>query len=46
MNVSENKVLMKIFVPKSEEEKESWRKLHNKELHHFQYSINVVRAVK
>jgi hypothetical protein len=37
---------MKIFGPKIEEEKESWRKLHNKELHNFQSSINVVRAVK
>jgi hypothetical protein len=43
--VFENKVLRKIFGPKSEEDG-SWRKLHNDELHILYYSQNIVRVIK
>jgi hypothetical protein len=41
----ENRVLRKIFGPKREEE-ESWRKLHNDELHSLYSSPNIVRVIK
>jgi hypothetical protein len=40
--VFENRMLRKIFGPKREED-ESWRKLHNDELHNLYSSPNVVR---
>jgi hypothetical protein len=45
LRVSENRVLRKIFVPKREED-ESWRKLHNDELHNLYSSPNTVRVIK
>jgi hypothetical protein len=41
----ENRVLRKIFGPKREED-ESWRKLHNDELHDLYSSLNIVRVIK
>jgi hypothetical protein len=41
----ENRVLRRIFGPKREEE-ESWRKLHNYELHSPYSSPNIVRVIK
>jgi hypothetical protein len=40
-----NSVLNKIFGPKREED-ESWRKLHNDELHSLYSSPNIVRMIK
>jgi hypothetical protein len=45
LRVFENRVLRKIFVPKSEEDG-SWRKLHNDELHSLYSSPNIVRVIK
>jgi hypothetical protein len=45
LRVFENGVLRRIFGPKKEED-ESWRKLHNDELHSLYSSPNIVRAVK
>jgi hypothetical protein len=43
--IFENRVLRKIFGPKSEEDG-SWRKLHNDELHDVYSSPNIVRVIK
>jgi hypothetical protein len=45
LRVSENRVLRKIFVPKSEEDV-SQSKLHNDELHSLYSSPNIVRVIK
>jgi hypothetical protein len=45
LRVSENRVLRRIFGPKREED-ESWRKLHNDELHSLYSSSNIVRVIK
>jgi hypothetical protein len=45
LSVSENRVLWKISGPKREED-ESWRKLHNDELHSMYSSPNIVRVIK
>jgi hypothetical protein len=44
LRVFENRVL-RIFGPKREED-ESWRKLHNDELHSLYSSPNIVRVIK
>lgn len=44
--ISENRVLTKIFRFKIEGKKESLRKLHNTEFHNLQSSIDVVRPAK
>jgi hypothetical protein len=44
LRVFENRVLRKIFGPKSEEDG-SWRKLHNDELHSLYSSPNTVRVI-
>jgi hypothetical protein len=41
----ENRVLMRIFGPKREEDG-SWRKLHNDELFSLYFSPNIVRVIK
>jgi hypothetical protein len=38
--------LLKIFGPKSEEEEEGWRRIHNEELRNLYSSPNVIRAIK
>jgi hypothetical protein len=45
LRVFENRVLSKIFGPKSEEDG-SWIKLHNDELHNLYTSPNIVRMIK
>jgi hypothetical protein len=45
-NVFPNRVLRKIFGPRREEVKGSWRKLHNEELHKLHSSRNVIRVIK
>jgi hypothetical protein len=45
LRVFENRVLRKIFGPKSGEDG-SWRKLHNDELHSLYSSPNIERAIK
>jgi hypothetical protein len=45
LRVFENRVLRKIFGPKTEEDG-SWRKLHNDELHDLYCSPNIVRVIK
>jgi hypothetical protein len=45
LRVFENRVLRKIFGPKREEG-ESWRKLHDDELHSLYSSPNIVRVIK
>jgi len=42
----ENRVLRIIFVPKREEVKGEWRKLHNEELNYLYCSPNIVRVIK
>jgi hypothetical protein len=45
LGVFENRVLRRIFGPKREAD-ESWRKLHNDELHSLNSSPNIVRVFK
>jgi hypothetical protein len=44
LKVFENRVLRRIFGPKREED-ESWRKLHNDEIHSLYSSPNIVRVI-
>jgi hypothetical protein len=43
--VFENKVLRRIFRPKSDEVRERWRKLHNEELHDLYSSPSIFRII-
>jgi hypothetical protein len=43
--VFENRVLRRIFGPKRDEVTEDCRKLHNKELHNFYSSANIIRIL-
>jgi hypothetical protein len=43
---SENRVLMRIFGPKSDEILGGWRKLYNEELHGLYSSPNKIRMIK
>jgi hypothetical protein len=45
LRVFENRVLRRIFGPKTEEDG-SWRKLHNDEFHDLYSSPNIVRVTK
>jgi hypothetical protein len=45
LRVFENRVLRRIFGPKTKEDG-SWRKLHNDELHSLYSSPNIVRVIK
>jgi hypothetical protein len=45
LRVFENRELRKIFGPKREED-ESWRKLHNDELHSLYSLPNIVKGIK
>jgi hypothetical protein len=42
--VFENRVLRRIFGPKSDEEKGGWSK-HNEELHNLYYSPSIIRII-
>jgi hypothetical protein len=44
--VFENRVLRRIFGPKTEEVTEGWSKLHNEELHKLYSSPSVIRMIK
>jgi len=46
LKVFENRVLRRIFGPKSEEVTWEWRKLHNEELIYLHFPTNVVLLVK
>jgi hypothetical protein len=43
---SENRVLKRIFGPKTDEVKGGWRKLHNEELHNLDSSPSIIRMFK
>jgi hypothetical protein len=45
LRIFENRVLRRIFGPKSEEDG-SWRKLHNDEFHSLHSSSKIVRVIK
>jgi len=42
----ENRVLRRIFGPKTDEVRGEWRKFHNEELNEFYSSPNIVRVIK
>jgi hypothetical protein len=44
--VFENRVLTRIFGPKSDEVTGNWRKLHNEELHNFYSPPSIIRMIK
>jgi len=44
--VLENRVLRRIFGPKSDEVTGKWRKLHNEKLNDLYSSYNTVRVIK
>jgi hypothetical protein len=44
--VFENRVLRRIFGPKTDEVTGDWRKLHNAELHNLYSSPNIIRMIK
>jgi hypothetical protein len=44
--VFENRMLRRIFVPKRDDVRERWIKLHNEELHNLNFSPNIVRVIK
>ena len=46
LKVSENRVLRRIFGPKTEEVTGEWRKLHNEELNDMYCLPNIVRVIK
>ena len=46
LRVFENRVLRRIFGPKSDEIAREWRKLHNEEFNDLCSSLNIVRVVK
>jgi hypothetical protein len=46
LRVFENRVLRKIFGPKTDEVTREWRRLHNKELYAVHSSPNITRVIK
>ena len=45
LSIFENRILRRIFGPKSDKNGE-WRRLHNEELHSLYCSPNIVRVIK
>jgi hypothetical protein len=45
LNVFENRVLRRMFVPKMDEVTGEWRKLHSEELHILYSSPNIIRQI-
>jgi hypothetical protein len=43
LSVFENRVLRRIFGPKSDEVSRDWRKLHDEVLHNLHSSLNIIR---
>jgi hypothetical protein len=46
LEVFENRVLRKIFLPKRQTVKADWRKLHDENLHDLYFSPNIIRVIK
>jgi hypothetical protein len=46
LRVFENRVLRRIFGPKSDEVTGEWRKLHNGKLHNFNLSPDIIKQIK
>jgi hypothetical protein len=46
LRVFENRVLRRIFGPKTDEVTGEWRKRHNEEIHDLNSSPNIVRVIK
>jgi hypothetical protein len=46
LKVFENKVMRRIFGPKSDEVMGNWRKLHNEELYNLCSSPSIIRMMK
>jgi hypothetical protein len=46
LRVFENRILRRIFGPKSDEVTGEWRKLHNEELHNLNPSPDIIRQIK
>jgi hypothetical protein len=46
LRVFENRVLRRIFGPKTDEVTGEWRKLHSEELHMLYSSPNIIRQIK
>jgi hypothetical protein len=46
LKVFENRVLRRIFGPKTDEVTGGWRKLHNQELHGLYSSLSIVSVIK
>jgi hypothetical protein len=46
MRVFENRVLRRIFGPKTHEVTRDWRKLHNEELHNLYSSPSTIRITR
>jgi hypothetical protein len=46
LRVFENRMLRRIFSPKTDEVTGDWRNLHNVELHNLYSSPNIIRMIK
>jgi hypothetical protein len=46
LGVYKNRVLRRIFGPKRKDVVDSWRRLHNEELHNLYASPNIIRVIK
>jgi hypothetical protein len=46
LRVFENRVLRRIFGPRTDEVTGDWKKLHNEELHNLRSSPNIIRMIK